>query len=261
MRDKIQVFENAEFGKLEVLMIANKPYFPATECARIIGHKNPERAIREFCKGVTEIVTPSTGGNQKCNFIPEGDLYRLIIRSKLPAAERFETWVFDDVLPSVRKFGAYITSDTIKQMQDDPNFTSDLLKELTAEQAKNRTLTEYVDILQPKARYYDAVLQCAHALPVSLIAKDYGMTAQRFNILLHTLRIQYKIRDAWVLYKAFANKGYTVSRTHLVNGELVALHTQWTQAGRRFIYAQLEQYGIFPSTQKASVEQMVMENM
>ena len=116
MKNKMQLFENAEFGKLEVVMIDDKPYFPATECAKTIGHTNPERAIREFCKGVTETVTPSAGGNQKKKYIPEGDLYRLIVRSKVPAAERFETWVFDEVLPAIRKQGMYISESALRKI-------------------------------------------------------------------------------------------------------------------------------------------------
>lgn len=104
---EIQTFKNTEFGELEVLQIEGKYYFPATRCARILGHENPQRAVRKYCKGVTEFTTPTDGGLQKVNFIPEGDLYRLIVYSRLPAAERFERWVFEGVLPSIRRTGAY----------------------------------------------------------------------------------------------------------------------------------------------------------
>ena len=105
--DQIQQFHSKEFGSLDIMLIDGKTYFPATECAVLLGYKNPQKAVRDHCKGVNETVTPSAGGNQKKNFIPEGDLYRLIIRSKLPAAERFEHWVFDELLPTIRKYGAY----------------------------------------------------------------------------------------------------------------------------------------------------------
>lgn len=99
----LKIFQNSEFGELRVLTIDGKEYFPATQCAKILGHENPVRAVRKYCKGVTETVTPTNGGNQSVKYIPEGDLYRLIIRSKLPAAEKFEHWVFDEVLPELRK--------------------------------------------------------------------------------------------------------------------------------------------------------------
>ena len=105
--NELTVFQNSEFGELGVLTIDGKEFFPATQCAKILGHENPARAIRKYCKGVTEMVTPTNGGNQATKFIPEGDLYRLIIRSKLPSAEKFERWVFDEVLPELRKNGSY----------------------------------------------------------------------------------------------------------------------------------------------------------
>lgn len=105
--NELKVFQNSEFGELGVLTIDGKEFFPATQCAKILGHENPARAIRKYCKGVTEMVTPTNGGNQATKFIPEGDLYRLIIRSKLPSAEKFEQWVFDEVLLELRKNGSY----------------------------------------------------------------------------------------------------------------------------------------------------------
>lgn len=105
--NELKVFQNSDFGELGVLTIDGKEFFPATQCAKILGHENPARAIRKYCKGVTEMVTPTNGGNQATKFIPEGDLYRLIIRSKLPSAEKFERWVFDEVLPELRKNGSY----------------------------------------------------------------------------------------------------------------------------------------------------------
>jgi len=109
----IKVFNNSDFGELSVLVIDGKEMFPATECARILGYTNPHEAIRTHCKGVSEFLSPSAGGEQKKKFIPEGDLFRLIVKSKLPSAERFEHWVFDDVLPSIRKFGLYAKDELL----------------------------------------------------------------------------------------------------------------------------------------------------
>lgn len=105
--NELKVFQNSEFGELGILLIDGKEYFPATQCAKIIGHQNPARAVRKYCKGVTKIDTPTDGGVQEVNFIAEGDLYRLIVHSRTPAAERFERWVFDEVLPALRKNGSY----------------------------------------------------------------------------------------------------------------------------------------------------------
>lgn len=112
---KLQVFKSSEFGELGILVVDGKEYFPATDCAKKLGYANPHEAVRTHCKGVREILTPSAGGEQRKNFIPEGDLYRLIVRSNLPGAERFERWVFDEVLPQIRQAGAYINPQSPAQ--------------------------------------------------------------------------------------------------------------------------------------------------
>ena len=106
--NELKVFSSTEFGELGIMLIDGKEYFPATQCAAILGHENPARAVRKYCKGVTKMVTPTNGGTQTVNYIPEGDLYRLIVSSKLPKAEEFERWVFDEVLPQIRHNGGYI---------------------------------------------------------------------------------------------------------------------------------------------------------
>lgn len=106
--NELKVFNSSEFGELSVMLIDGKEYFPATQCAALLGYKNPQEAIRDKCKGVRKTLTPTNGGTQTVNYIPEGDLYRLIVGSKLPAAEKFERWVFDEVLPSMRKTGQYV---------------------------------------------------------------------------------------------------------------------------------------------------------
>ena len=106
----LKVFSSSEFGELGVMLIDGKEYFPAIRCAEILGYTNPRKAIRDRCKGGTSCSVPTNGGVQQMKFIPEGDLYRLIVSSKLPAAEKFERWVFDEVLPGIRKNGGYGSS-------------------------------------------------------------------------------------------------------------------------------------------------------
>ncbi|MCJ0969787.1 BRO family protein [Mammaliicoccus sciuri] len=109
MTNDLQIFKNASFGNLEVLTIEGKQWFPAIKVAEILGYANPRKAIRDHSKekGVTIRSVLSNGGTQNKKFIDEGNLYRLITKSKLPQAEQFEEWVFDDVLPTLRKTGSY----------------------------------------------------------------------------------------------------------------------------------------------------------
>ena len=106
--NELQIFNSPEFGDIRTVEIDGKPYFVANDVARALGYVETAKAIRTHCKGVSEMDIPSKGGIQCMKVIPEGDIYRLIVRSKLPSAEKFETWVFDEVIPSIRKNGGCI---------------------------------------------------------------------------------------------------------------------------------------------------------
>jgi len=252
-QNQIQQFHSAEFGALDILMIGDKPYFPATECATILGYSNPRKAVRDHCAedgGTKRSVIDSLGREQEKNYINEGNLYRLIIRSKLPAAKRFETWVCDEILPSIRKYGTYATPENLEEMLRSPEFTDTLLKALREEREKNAALVELAEGLAPKARYCDLILQTKNVIPVTLIAKDYGMSAVGFNNLLYDLGIQYRMAGTWLLYQSLAGRGYTKTRTYHINEKTAAMHTCWTQKGRLFLYETLKEYGILPLMEK-----------
>lgn len=112
---------------------------------------------------------------------------------------------------------------------------------------QNAQKEQIINELQPKATYYDLVLQNKSLLSVSKIAKDYGMSARTFNKLLHELGVQFRQGDCWLLYQRYADKGYTQSKTHTIDSEKSKMHTYWTQKGRLFIYELLKsRKGILP---------------
>lgn len=249
MTNQLNMVQHDEFGKLEILMIDDKPYFPATECATILGYSNPQKAIRDHCRedGCTiRSAIDRLGREQEKRYINEGNLYRLIARSKLPSAVNFERWVFEEVLPSIRKHGAYVTDDLLDDLLYNPDLASKLLQALQAEREKNTELELQVATQAPKVRYCDSILQCKNTVPVTLIAKDYGMSAVAFNRLLSDLGIQHKVGGAWVLYQKYTGKGYTQSNTYYTGNGYAVLHTCWTQKGRIFLYDTLAYYGFFP---------------
>ncbi len=105
---EIQTYTNAAFGSVRVLYEDGKPLFCGTDACKALGYKNQSKALNDHCRGVTKrYITDNLGRKQQANFLPEGDLYRLITHSKLPSAEKFERWVFDEVLPAIRKNGMY----------------------------------------------------------------------------------------------------------------------------------------------------------
>lgn len=245
-RNQVQQFHSDEFGRLEVLTIDGKPYFPAVACAEVLGYSTPRHAVTRHCKGGTKHAVPTKGGIQEKIFIPEGDLYRLIARSKLPAAERFETWVFDEVLPTIRKHGAYATSDTLDELLRSPKFADTLINRLEEERQRSTGLRDIAEEMAPKALYFDRVLQSKNLVPVSLIAKDYGMSAAAFNNMLYDLGIQYPMSGTWLPYQQYAKKGYTRTRTYYIGSGKSTIHTCWTQKGRLFLYDFLSDFGIMP---------------
>ena len=128
----IKIFEHEKFGKLEIYVDENKKeWFPATEIAEILGYKNPQEAIRKHCKEKGCVIRSvlTNGGNQQKKYIDEGNLYRLLSKSKLKEAEKFETWVFDEVLPMIRKTGMYMTDNIWEQLSVDPTKFGELLIE------------------------------------------------------------------------------------------------------------------------------------
>lgn len=256
MQNQIQLFQNQEFGKIRTVDIDGQPWFIGKDITKVLGYENGSRDInrhvdktdrRNYRNGTSEI------NNRGVTVINESGLYSLIISSQLPAAKIFTRWITSEVLPSIRKHGAYVTDDTLKKMRDDSGFTDDLINRLADERAKNASLLGEVEQLVPKARYYDLILQCENAVQTSIIAKDYGMTCAAFNKLLHGLKVQYKIGDCWLLYKDHADKGYTLTRTYHVNDYTSKIHTYWTQGGRRFLYDLLKWYGIIPEVEKTAV--------
>ena len=104
--NQMETFKNPEFGSIRTFELDGKVLFCGKDIAKALGYQRTADAITAHCKGVCVLPTPSNGGIQRMKFIPEGDVYRLIVHSKLPSAERFERWVFDEVLPSIRKHGA-----------------------------------------------------------------------------------------------------------------------------------------------------------
>lgn len=141
--NNIQVFENSAFGAVRTYTENDKTYFCGKDVAMALGYTNPNKAIIDHCKidGVTKrYLIDSLGRQQEAKFVSEGNLYRLITHSKLPQAENFESWIFDEVLPAIRKHGAYMTPQTLGEALKNPDTLIEILQRLKAEQEKSALL-------------------------------------------------------------------------------------------------------------------------
>ena len=268
MENKIEVFTKAEFGELRTVNVGDKIMFVASDVAKALGYSRPADAITAHCKGSVKHRLPTNGGMQELKIIPEGDVYRLITHSKLPAAEKFESWVFDEVLPSIRKHGAYMTEDTIKKVIAEPDFIIKLATELKKEQEQNKQLTEtcsqqqqVIGELKPKADYVDKILKSNSLVTITQIAKDYGMSGQGMNKVLHDMHIIYSCNKQWLLYSQHQAKGYTFSETVDIPREdgttKVVMNTKWTQKGRLFLYETLKKRNLLPLIERKEQEMML----
>ena len=263
---ELKIFENAEFGEVRTVEIDGKPYFAGTDVARALGYSNPWDAVTRHCKGIVKREGVSETTNQhgtttkqitQMSFIPEGDVYRLIVSSKLPSAERFERWVFDEVLPTIRRHGLYAIDDIIA----DPDLGIRALLALKAErearkalEVENKVKDQQIAELKPKASYYDLILQCPSLLSVTEIAKDYGLSAKALNKMLHDLGVQFSQSGVWFLYSKYQSCGYTQTKTQNYakpdGTQGARVHTYWTQKGRLFLYDLLKRRGVLPMIER-----------
>lgn len=245
---KIEIFKNDTFGEINILELDGKDYFQAVQCASILGYSNAYSALNRHCKNSIKYKVTTIGGDQEVSFIPEGDLFRLIVHSKLPYAEKFESWVFDEVLPTIRSKGMYATDKVIEEGLKDSTIIKGILTELKEEREQ---LMFELEESKEKVNYHDKVLNSKLLIPITIIAKDYGMSGVQMNKILNSLRVQYKISDKWVLYQEYAPQGYTSSKTLNISEGKYTIVTHWTEKGRVFIYELLkDKLGIVPLIEK-----------
>lgn len=164
--NELQNFNSKEFGQIRTVPINNQPYFMASDVASALGYSNTRDAVLRHCKGVVKHDTATSQGNiASMSFIPESDIYRLIIKSKLPSAERFEKWLMEEVLPSIRKTGGYIAGQ--ETMSDAELMAKALLVANKQIEERNKQIEE----MQPKAVFADAVSTSKTSILIGDLAK------------------------------------------------------------------------------------------
>lgn len=262
--DELQVFKNSEFGSIRTLLINGEPHFVGRDIAEILGYSNTKDAIATHVyKEDRSVIQRSENTtleipNRGLTVINESGLYSLILSSKMPNAKKFKRWVTAEVLPAIRKHGVFAVDEVLAN----PDILINALMKLKKEREEKLVMQQTVVVqnqqiveMKPKASYYDVVLNCKDLVAISVIAKDYGWTANRMNQYLKEKGIQFKQgKKIWLLYKEYAEMGLTSTKTHTYSGSDGSAHskphTYWTQKGRLFIYDLLKKDGILPIMEK-----------
>lgn len=270
----IQIFNNPVFGKVRTTLSAsNEPLFCLADVCKALDISNVSQCKSRLKQpGVTTnevgVVTGKKADGTDAiqyvamSFITEPNLYKCIFQSRRPDAEKFQDWVCDDVLPSIRKTGGYIATDST--MTDDEIMARALIVAQNTIDCKNKlieesqkqvlSLSREVTEMQPKANYYDIILNSKGTVTTTQVAQDYGVSAKYFNKQLELLHIQHKVNGQWILYAPYLSQGYVHAKpVDIIRSDgrhETKLNTEWTQKGRNFIYNKLKNIDIIPLIEK-----------
>ncbi|ALP05076.1 phage antirepressor KilAC domain-containing protein [Clostridioides difficile] len=266
MSNNLMVFEGKE---VEVFEFEGQILFNPKHVAECLNIKNVNENLRNMNnKQVIKLINSKISStdfrklhNTGENFLTESGVYKLIFKSRKEEAERFQDWVTDEVLPSIRKTGTYnMVNRQLKDsyMIDNPIERAkrwiEEQKEKEQLQLEGKMKDQVIKELKPKADYTDMILKNKGLVTITQIAKDYGMSGKEMNKILHERGIQYKQSGQWLLYKQHQGKGYTHSETIDItrsNGMPdVKMTTKWTQKGRLFLYDLLKTNNILPDIEK-----------
>ena len=275
--NELQIFNNPDFGQVRVVNINGEAWLVGKDVAEVLGYENQNRDIvrhvdeddRMMVDGKTQYQNGIELGQRGGWLINESGLYSLVLSSKLPTAKKFRRWVTSEVLPSIRKHGAYMTEQTVEKALTSPDFLIQLATNLKKEQEARQEaeakssklehevvgLNEKISELKPKADYVDRILKSTSLVTTTQIAKDYGMGAPTFNKKLKELKVQHNVGGQWVLTYKYQGKGYASSETIEVEKKdgstKTVMHTKWTQKGRPFLHDLLKKHNILPMIEKA----------
>lgn len=265
--NELQIFKSPEFGQVRTVTIDGEPWMVGKDIATALGYTNTRKALNDHVddedKGVTKCDT--LGGAQEMTVINESGLYSLVLSSKLPTAKKFKHWITSEVLPAIRKHGAYMTPEKIEEALLNPDTLIKLATELKAEREARKhaeleaaSAKQAIGELKPKADYTDRILSSKGTVTTTAIAKDYGMSATALNQKLHELRVIYRMGSQWFLHAKYQARGYTHSKTfdfkHSDGRPDCKMQTEWTQKGRLFLYEFLKSHDILPMIERDDQE-------
>ncbi len=245
MSNELQIFQNEEFGSVRTVIKDEEIWFIAKDVCECLEVKNVSDALSrldEDEKGI--VLTDTLGGKQEMTCVNESGLYSLVLSSRKPEAKKFKKWVTSEVLPSIRKHGAYLTPKTTEELIANPDLIIELAMQLKNERLAKQQAELKLQEAKPKIEYYEKVLDSVSEFTTTQVAKELCMTAKQLNKILANEGIQFKQNGQWLLYAEYNDKGYTKTRTSTYEDSKGNTQTKWltvwTEAGREFLHELVE---------------------
>lgn len=235
MNNHLMIFENPEFGAVRSILIDGEPWFVAADVCKALELEKTNRALSRLDddeKGAHSVSTP--GGRQRMSIISESGLYSLILGSRKPEAKAFKRWITHEVIPSIRKHGAYMTDSLLDALEAHPEAVPEYLNRLRSENARNRELTRRLRIALPKAEYYDAFVDPADCTNIRTTAKELGVPEKQFTRYLEEKKYLFRDKNRKLFPRAVKKSaGLFLVRDFYTERGKLGHYTLITPAGKR----------------------------
>lgn len=235
MNNNLMIFENPEFGAVRSILIDGDPWFVAADVCKALELEKTNRALSRLDddeKGAHSVSTP--GGRQRMSIISESGLYSLILGSRKPEARAFKRWITHEVIPSIRKHGAYMTDSLLDALEAHPEAVPEYLNRLRSENARNRELTRRLQLALPKAEYYDAFVDPADCTNIRTTAKELGVPEKQFTRYLEEKKYLFRDKNRKLFPRAVKKSaGLFLVRDFYTERGKLGHYTLITPAGKR----------------------------
>lgn len=235
MNNNLMIFENPEFGAVRSILIDGEPWFVAADVCKALELEKTNRALSRLDddeKGAHSVSTP--GGRQRMSIISESGLYSLILGSRKPEARAFKRWITHEVIPSIRKHGAYMADSLLDALEAHPEAVPEYLNRLRSENARNRELTRRLRLALPKAEYYDAFVDPADCTNIRTTAKELGVPEKQFTRYLEEKKYLFRDKNRKLFPRAVKKSaGLFLVRDFYTERGKLGHYTLITPAGKR----------------------------
>lgn len=235
MNNNLMIFENPEFGAVRSILIDGDPWFVAADVCKALEIEKTNRALSRLDddeKGAHSVSTP--GGRQRMSIISESGLYSLILGSRKPEARAFKRWITHEVIPSIRKHGAYMTDSLLDALEAHPEAVPKYLNRLRSENARNRELNRRLRLALPKAEYYDAFVDPADCTNIRTTAKELGVPEKQFTRYLEEKKYLFRDKNRKLFPRAVKKSaGLFLVRDFYTECGKLGHYTLITPAGKR----------------------------